>query len=205
MDNERDLRDAAERRSTVLIGALVLGAVVLAARSSTLGPFPLKHYQPGVALVAIGLGLLAIRTRSLLKPALIVVVAGLALLAAALSRTAVDRWTVSEETAASFVDVVARLDASGCPVVVTGLDAERAAAVPVVVRWRGIARGSCAPSNVFVVRGPFHSKSAPRNFCAPHAQDSLGSWTLTGVLVTVTRCRGVFAAVEPFVVHNRMM
>ena len=203
---------AIQRRSSVLrtrfgrcIVALVVGALATVAWDPWSVLLPSEHYRLGVGLTAFGVGLLLIPSTTLLKPALAVSVAGLMVLAAAPGRSEVDGWTASERAAGRLVDVVARVNASGCPVVITGIDVERAGpALPAPVRLRNVPHSSCATEEAFVVSGPFHSKPAPRRFCAGDNEEDLGAWILTGEVVRVTRCSEVLPAAKSFVTRNRM-
>lgn len=190
-------------RSEWIFTALVVGVLASVAWSPEVGLFPSGYYQPGIAAAAIGVGLLLVRRPNLLMPASAVVAAGLVFLMAAPARTAVDDWVDSERTASSLVNLVARLHASGCPVVVTGLDVERAAALPVLVRLQKLPRVSCRATEAFVVSGPLRTELPSHRICAAGARESLGSWTLTGERVRVTRCKIAPAAMS-FVLRNRM-
>jgi hypothetical protein len=191
------------RRPEWTHAGLVVGPLAALMWSPQFGLYPSQQFQPVIVLVALGAGLLLIRRPALLQPLSIVVFTSLALLVAEPGRTAVESWTSSERSGISLVDAVSRLDASGCPVVIAGLDAERATALPVLVRMRQLPRSSCQTTEAFLVSDQLKVERVSQRICASR-RDILGSWPHFGVVVQVTRCRSIAPDAKAFVTRTRM-
>ena len=184
--------------------ALLLGAFAFLAWSTQVGLYPSRYFIPFVSLLAVAFSRLLSQLPPFVRWASIVIFASLALLTAERGRTAVESWTASERKGISLVDTVARLDASGCPVVIDGLDVERAAALPVLVRMRHLPRGYCRTTRAFLISDQSNANRVSRHICATRARDILGSWPHFEAVVQVTRCRAIAPAAESFVTRNRM-
>lgn len=190
------------RRAEWAETAVIVGGLAAIAWTPTVGLYPNRYYQPLIAVAATAV-LIAVARRPAYLPWLgTTLLLSLAVLLARPARSAVADWVASERVAASFVDHVAVLDASGCPVVVSGLDVERRESLPVLVALQHRSRSACTSRDVFVVKGPYHPDPVVLAICG--ASQTIGSWTLLGERLHVLECRPSSAAAMSLAVSRRM-
>jgi hypothetical protein len=178
---------------------LVATALAALAWSAQTPVFPSRYYLPTIALLAVACALTlaaaSARTRW---------VAAVVLLIAAVSGVSgyrrVDEWASQERAGVDLVNRVVQLKASGCPVVVTGMDLERGLALPVLVDLHRNDRGRCpTPHRAYEVHGVFSARGAVSPCLSPVV---FGSWNLGSNYVQIARCRALAAGSARFVADH---
>ena len=176
------------RLDLVALGVLGTGALslVLAAQS---GVAVSRYYIPAYALAGVALALSLARLPVVLQ-AIGVVGLALAFLPATEARTEVDAWAVEEQAGGALVEVLADLDANGCPVAMAGIDQETSLALAALVsRAERPGADGCASEDVHLVLRPYGEGAALAAACAPGALELVGSpFPLEGGDVEVHRC-----------------
>jgi hypothetical protein len=162
------------RRIDVLVlGVLASGTLTLVYAAQANAAVS-RYYLPAYALASVAVVL------SLARLPAVVQVAGLVLLLAvvrssvALAHDEVQVWVGEEDRGAALVHATADADATGCSVVVAGLDQETTEALPVLVdlEHRTVAR-TCADGVTYLVVGTLPDGGALRERCARGALDPI--------------------------------
>jgi hypothetical protein len=146
------------------IGLVLTGLATLAWSAQT-AVFPSRYYIPLIALLAVAFSLTLASTPSVVRLAGIVLACAFALKASGNAHGYVVRWADEQERSVELVKSVARLRATGCPVVAGGLGAEMSVSLPVLVSLRHPGSGSCVSGRLFLVRGPLPLDSALERVC----------------------------------------
>ncbi|HXF98269.1 MAG TPA: hypothetical protein VNJ46_06615 [Gaiellaceae bacterium] len=183
---------ALARRSPdwVALGALAAGglSLLLAAQS---GVVTSRYYLPAFALAGVALALALGRLPPLVQAGAVGLLA-LAFLPAGEARREVAGWTAEEQAGSALVDLIARLEARGCPVAMAGIDEETQNALQVLVaRELGerTARSSCSRDSVYLVLRPWGEGAALASACAPGALARVREpFLLEGGAVEAYRC-----------------
>jgi hypothetical protein len=142
---------AAVRRRTdwLGVGLLVTAFAFLVFASST-GIVASRYYLPTVALASLAIARSAVVLRSPVATVLASVLVVLGLWQAPSARDVVDGWIGWERKHEEIAREVARIDAGGCPVEVTGPDVELVEALPVLLPLAREKAGGCKPGDTFV-------------------------------------------------------
>ena len=170
-----------------LVG-LVLTAAVLMAWAAQTGVAETRYYIPALALLAVGLSIALATTPRAVFTALSLAFVILAGVTAVRAHDRVRSWADNEDQEVAFVDAVAAARATGCPVVATGLDSERAAALPVLSGLRLHRLGRCSGNTAYVVRGPEQSVDHSLLLCDESTQTTAGAWYLATGRAVLLRC-----------------
>ena len=136
-------------------------------------------------LVTVALARRGARPEAVAALALLVLIAG----SARIAHRSVLAWAQDDEHGWQLVQAVSDARESGCPVVISDLDPERTAAVPIVSALHLSARSNatCNGRAYFVV-GPAGGSATLAATCAPRTQESAGGWVLQGEHVRLLRC-----------------
>jgi len=142
---------AALRRRTdwLGVGLLVTAFAFLVFASST-GIVASRYYLPTVALASLAIARSAAVLRSPVATVLATVLVVLGLWQAPSARDVVDGWIGWEKKHEEIAREVARIDAGGCPVEVTGPDVELVEALPVLLPLAREKAAGCKPGDTFV-------------------------------------------------------
>ena len=198
---------AVRRRVDWLALGLFLTAGTALLWSAQSGFAASRYFMPTIALLAVAAALVI---GSIGREALrIAAVAVLALpcvwsLAQTGARVGVEKWAAVERQENRFVAAVRGEYRSGCPVVVSGLDAERTLALPVLVKLDGGRRRTCAGSDFFLILNVAEPDTALSGACAPGGGRSLGSWQLALERVELRHCSWATPGSEPLLRMHRL-
>jgi len=196
------------RRPNWSVVGLFVTAVAALAWSSQSGfaaaPQGSRYLMPTIALLAVAVALLigsVPRAPRLIAVGAVVLIAALSVSDA---HRDVEKWAATERQENAFVDAAARAQATGCPVVVTGLDLERQIALPILVKLQGRVRQTCAARSLFVASGTSDPDPALADTCAPKGRSLVGIWRLALERIALTRCAGVAPGAEAIVQQNQV-
>ena len=163
-----------------------------------------RYFIPTIALLAVALVLLV----ASLPPAPRWLATGVSLVIAvsslASARAHVTLWAAGGRDADGFVVAVADAKATGCPVVITGLDIERRIALPVLVALRRGERSTCSSGAVFVGLGTNDPDPAFRGICLTQGRQVLKRVDLALERVVFMRCAGVRPGSESLVLRSQL-
>jgi hypothetical protein len=170
-----------------------------------------RYFMPMIALLAVAVAVLlasvpsASRWLAVGLPVVFAVLAcWFAFASLSTARARVALWAATERDENGFVSAVADARATGCPVVVTGLDLESSVALPVLVRLRGARPATCSSRAVFVGLGARDPNPAFRRICMPQGQHVLKQVDLALERVVFIRCASVRPGMESLVARNRL-
>lgn len=187
-----------------LPAALLVTAFATLVWSAQSGFAPSRYFMPMVALLAVALALQLASLRGVLQVVALILALTMAVISVPFAHAHVRDWQRSEQQDNDFVAAVASAYKTGCPVLVTGLDIERAVALPILVRLREPTRGHCGAATIYLGLGTLHPDPAFRNACLPNGRLAIGSWTLTEEQVRLTRCFGVAPAAKALVARSQL-
>jgi hypothetical protein len=184
-------------------GLLVTALATLAWSAQT--PYAASRYfMPMIALLAVAF---ALQLASLPRvPQLVAVAAALTFVAISLSmsRPHLLKWKGMEQQDNGLVSAVSAAYRTGCPVVVTGLDLERAEALPELVKLRIRSVGTCRGPTTYVALGARDPDPALIDICLPQGNSVIGIWTLALERIGLTRCAGVKPSALAVVARDRL-
>ncbi|MDX6514813.1 MAG: hypothetical protein QOH73_479 [Gaiellaceae bacterium] len=179
------------RRPDWLVLGVFATALATIAWSAQVGVLQGRYLMPAVALLAITVSLSLARTGRRRRLEVLAMLGVFVAVWPYSGHRGVERWVTTEAAGVRLVQTVSRLQTTGCPVVVTGLDWERGDALPVLVGLEGGAvSGGCAKGEAYLVVGPVAPDQALTSLCG-RSPSTVGTWQLEGELVHGFHCRGL--------------
>ena len=191
------------RPDWAMTGFFVTGLGVIA-WSAQSGFDASRYYIPTIALLAVALGLLLSSFSTAPRWLAIGVVVGFAVASVSATRARVVNWELTERDENGFVAAVADAKATGCPVVITGLDIERTIALPVLVALREGTPSTCSDGSLFLGYGSYHPDPALASICLPQGRRLLKSVDLALEHAVLIRCAGITPGKERLVARSQL-
>jgi hypothetical protein len=194
----------ARRRTDWTVLGLYVTAVAALVWSSQSGFAASRYFIPTIGLLAVGLALLVAQLPWFGRLVAVAVVIGVAAASFSYGRNELSKWAATERRENAFVDTVAAVQATGCHIVVTGLDLERQTALPVLAALQGGRVGSCSDGSFFLVLGTWDADPATRDACAADDRELIGAWALGLEHAELDRCAHATPGSEQVLAAHRM-
>jgi hypothetical protein len=192
------------RRPDWLLIGLLTTAIVCLVWSAQTGVHVSRYDIPTLTPGGVGFCLVLSRLGARSSLTAVALISALVIVSAGLAHERVVAWANDEKIGVNFVDAVTRARATGCPVVITGLDPERTAALPVLSSSQNARRhrARCV-SQAFVVEGP-RAKTTVLTACRRRGWQRVGAWRLQDEAVRLIRCESLSSASATLLASDRM-